>query len=149
MNIFFRKLLPLLLLLSVSDSILSAGEYDDIDWADSYQEALNLAKAENKNVMVLITSKRCKWCKKLKRKTLSKDSIINKLNSNFISVEVTRKRDDYPYKTLRARAVPTTYFLTPEGKTIMRPVIGYWNPSNYLSYLKDVDRRVKRLSSKN
>jgi thioredoxin-related protein len=127
---------------------LSGGDYDDIDWADSYKEALHLAKANNKYVMVLITSKRCKWCKKLKRKTLSSDPVIEKLNSKFVSVEVTRRKDEYPHRKLRARAVPTTYFLTPDGRAVMRPVIGYWNRTNYLSYLDDVDRKIRRLEKK-
>jgi thioredoxin-related protein len=118
----------------------------DINWEYSYEDALKEAKKQNKYVMVLITSKRCKWCKKLKYRTLSNAKVINTLNDKFISVEITRNVDDYPKRELRARAVPTTYFLTPNGKKIMkRPVIGYWNVTNYLSHLNVVDRFIKKI----
>ena len=136
-------------LLFFSLSTLSGADFYDINWEDSYKEALAEAKIQNKYVMVLITSKRCKWCKKLKRYTLTNDAVVNRLNDKFISVELTRKRDDYPQKELRARAVPTTYFLDADGNKIMnRPVIGYWNVRNYLSQLDVVDYQIQRKEKK-
>jgi len=120
-------------------------EYDDIDLKVDYDEVVEFSKIQNRPAMVLITSKRCKWCKKFKKRTLSDDKIINRLNENFVVVEVTRKKDDYPYKKLRARAVPTIYFIDGNGKPFMRPVIGYWNIENFNSYLNDAERRFKKL----
>jgi len=134
----FLFLLPIIVFLSYG------GEYDDVDLKIDFEEAVEMGKIENKPVMVLITSTRCKWCKKFKKKTLSNDKIINRLNDKFSVVEVTRKKDDYPYKKLRARAVPTIYFVGADGKPFMRPVIGYWNIENFDSYLDDAERRFKR-----
>jgi len=136
----FLLLLPFIVFLSYG------GEYDDIDLKVDFEEAVDIGKVENKPIMVLITSKRCKWCKKFKKRTLSDDKIINRLNDKFEVVEVTRKKDDYPYKKLRARAVPTIYFLNSDGKPFMRPVIGYWNIENFNSYLNDAERRFKKIN---
>jgi thioredoxin-related protein len=122
--------------------LIFGGDYEDIDWEVDYSDAIKVAKYQNKPVMVLITTKRCKWCKKLKNRTLSNDTIIGKLNSNFVAVEVTRRKDDYPYKKLRARAVPTIYFLDANGKPLMKPVIGYWNIKNFNSYIKFATRKA-------
>ena len=134
----------LFLILPILTMFSFAGEYDDIELKIDYDEAISIGKIEGKPVMVLITSKRCKWCKKFKKKTFSDDKIINRLNENFSVVEVTRKKDDYPYKKLRARAVPTIYFLNSNGKPFMRPVIGYWNIENFNSYLSDAERKFKK-----
>jgi len=133
----------LLLILVILFTYSQAGEYDDIDLKIDYEEAVEIGQIDKKPIMILITSKRCKWCKKLKKKTLSNDKIINRLNENFSVVEVTRKKDDYPYKKLRARAVPTIYFLGSNGKPFMRPIIGYWNVENFSSYLDDAERRFR------
>lgn len=121
------------------------GDYEDIEWSFDYEEAVQTGLKQDKPIMVLITSKRCKWCKKFKAKTLSNDKIINRLNNDFITVEVTRKKDDYPYKKLRARAVPTIYFINKNGKPVMRPVIGYWSIENFNSYLDDAQRKIKKV----
>ncbi|HIC42850.1 MAG TPA: DUF255 domain-containing protein [Sulfurimonas sp.] len=42
---------------------------NELNWANSYNEALLIAKAENKNIMLLITSKTCRWCRKLESNT--------------------------------------------------------------------------------
>ncbi len=142
MNIF--KTFSLIIALMTALSSLNGGEYDDIDWGVDYNDAVKIGEKSNKPIMVLITSKRCKWCNKLKSKTLSDDTIIERLNASFSTVEVTRKEDDYPYKKLRARAVPTIYFLGKDGKPLMRPVVGYWNIENFNSYLDDAERLAKK-----
>ena len=123
---------------------LFGGDYHDIDWALDYRDAIKEAKSSKKSVMVLITSKYCKWCKKLKRETLSNDIVIDRVNREFVAVEVRRGAKNYPYRHLRARVVPTIYFLYNNGKPIMRPVRGYWSVENFLSYLDDAQRRMAR-----
>jgi thioredoxin-related protein len=134
------------ILLFLTSIALFAGDYEDIEWELDYKDATKVANYQNKPIMVLITTKRCKWCKKMKHKTLSDDSVISRLNENFVTVEVTRREDDYPYKELRARAVPTIYFLSAEGKKIMRPVMGYWNVENFMSYIGKAEKEAMRSS---
>jgi thioredoxin-related protein len=131
-------------ILLISSMTLFSGDYEDINWESDFSDALKSAKFQSKPTMVLITTKRCKWCKKMKRKTLGNEEVIGRLNSNFVTVEVTRRVDDYPYKELRARAVPTIYFLSAEGKPLMRPVIGYWNVENFLSYINRAEKQAMR-----
>ena len=135
----------IVILLAIIFLFSYAGDYEDIDFKIDFEEAIEIGQIENKPTMVLITSKRCKWCKKLKTRTLSNDKIINRLNDKFTVVEVRRKQDDYPHKKLRARAVPTTYFVDFQGKPFMRPIIGYWNTENFSSYLDKAERKFKRL----
>lgn len=142
MNIGKRFITVFLLLLSFLQS--SESSYKDIDWSINYRDAIKTAQHKNRPVMVLITSKRCKWCKKLKYETLSNEAIIDRLNDNFVTVEIDRYKRNYPYKRLRVRVVPTIYFLDKNGKPLMRPVIGYWSAENFNSYLDDVERRLKR-----
>lgn len=132
---FMNKIFLLLLLASFS---LHAGE---IIWANSFKEALAKAKKEDKNLMVLITTESCRWCRKLESQTLTDDAVISRLNRDYVSVHLTRNVDEYP-RYLNAPGVPATYFLDRTGQPIIKRVMGYWNVEDYLSYLNDVDYKL-------
>ena len=130
----------ILLLLSLLSFSLYSSE---LNWADSYKDAISKAKAENKNVMLLITSHTCRWCRKLESETLMDEDIIKRVNKDYISIHVTRGEDEYP-EELVAPGVPATYFLDNNGKPIIRKVMGYWNAEDYFSFLDDVDYKLGR-----
>ncbi len=121
-------------------ALLSGAE---LSWADSYADAVAKAKAENKNVLVLISKDRCRWCKKLKTTTLQDEAVVARVERGYVAVEVTRGVDDYP-EYLKAKMVPMSYFLYPDGSLIMRGVAGYWSTEDYMSFLDDVDYKIKK-----
>jgi len=115
----------------------------ELNWVDSYKDAISKAKSDKKNIMVLITTSSCRWCRKLELETLVDKSVIKRLNSDYVSLHVTRGKDEYP-SFLQAPGVPTTYFLDADGKPIIKRVMGYWNVEDYLSFLDDVDYKLGR-----
>jgi len=127
-----------LILLCVSFLSLHAA---DLNWANSFKEALVQAQAEDKQMMVLITTETCRWCRKLESETLTDETVINRLNKDYVSVHLTRGVDEYP-RYLSAPGVPATYFLDRAGQPIIKRVMGYWNVEDYLSYLDDVDYKL-------
>lgn len=128
-----------LLLLLTFFSLHSA----EIIWADSFKEALAKAQKEDKNLMVLITTETCRWCRKLESETLTDEAVVARLNREYISVHLTRGLDEYP-PYLDASGVPAIYFLDRTGQPIIKRVRGYWNAEDYLSYLDDVDYKLGR-----
>lgn len=112
-----------------------------INWESSFKAALAKAQMENKSMMVLITSTTCRWCRKLESETLTDESVIFRVNRDYVSVHLTRDVDDYP-RYLSAPGVPSTYFLDSNGKPIIKRVMGYWNVEDYHSYLDDVDYKL-------
>ena len=115
----------------------------EINWAKDYDTAIKQAKKEHKRVMLLITSETCKWCRKLEATTLKDFKVVDRLNRDYISIEVTRNKDEYPTQFM-AKVVPITYFLDNDEEVIMRGVMGYWSSEDYLSIMDDVDRYYKR-----
>lgn len=131
-----QKLLVILLL-----SMMAFGA--ELHYAHDYKSAVSQAKKENKNIFLLITTPTCKWCKKLKATTLKDATVVARINAGFIPVQVFRDKDDYP-SHLKAQMVPKSYFLYPDGSTIMRGTMGYWNVEDYLSIMDDVDYKIKK-----
>ncbi len=115
----------------------------ELDWAGSYQEAVQKAIKQQKNVMLLVTTTKCRWCRKLESTTLRDERVIKRLEKDYVSVHVTRDVDDYP-EDLKVRGVPSTFFLDVNGKPIIKKVLGYWNVEDYLSFLDDVDYKLGR-----
>lgn len=115
----------------------------DIEWAHSYKEAMEKAKFQKKNVMLLITTESCRWCRKLESTTLKDAKVVARLNKDYIAVHVTRDVDEYP-SYLKTNGVPASYFLDNKGNPIIKKVTGYWNAEDYLSFLDDVDYKLGR-----
>lgn len=113
----------------------------DLIWTNSFAQALAKAQKEDKNIMVLITTKSCRWCRKLESETLTDEVVISRLNKDYVSVHLTRGVDEYP-QYLEAPGVPATYFLDRTGQPLIKRVMGYWNVEDYLSYLDDVDYKL-------
>ena len=109
----------------------------------SYEAAKIQAIKENKQLMVLITTENCKYCKKMKRTTFAIPKVIERIENSYIFVEVTRFKDSYP-RSLNAIGVPTTYFLYNDGTPIMRGVLGYWNSIDFMSFMDDADRKIDK-----
>jgi len=115
----------------------------ELNWAKSYNEAVKKAKIEKKNIMLLVTTKTCRWCRKLEATTLQDEDVVSRLNRDYVSVHVTRDEDEYP-SDLEVKGVPTNFFLDVLGKPIVKKVVGYWNVEDYLFYLDDVDYKLGR-----
>ena len=135
-----RSLLMIKILLILSLSLLSL-HAADLNWAKSYQDAVSKATEQKKNIMLLVTTKTCRWCRKLESTTLKDESVVSRLEKDYVSVHVTRDVDEYPCH-LKVKGVPTTFFLDVSGKPIIKKVIGYWNVEDYLSYLDDVEYKL-------
>ena len=115
---------------------------EDILWNSNFEAAKAKAQKEDKIIYVVITSETCRWCRKLESTTLEQPAIIKNLNAKYVSVALTRDKDNYP-PCLKTPVVPMTYFLAPDGRVIYS-VPGYWVEEDYLSMMGDVERKYKK-----
>ncbi|SFZ97645.1 hypothetical protein MNB_SV-5-609 [hydrothermal vent metagenome] len=129
-----KKLFTIVVLLT---AILNA----DIVWQKDIVTAFELAKKENKTVMVFVESENCRWCKKMKKNTLSDEKVIKSVNS-FISVKVFRENQEAVKQLPNIQGVPTVFFMSADKK-IIETSIGYYSVEDFLSYINDVKKKTK------
>lgn len=110
-----------------------------------YDEALKLAKKENRHILVDFTTKWCTYCKKMEATTYRDSEIVDMLNKNFALAKVDGDSynlvnvsdGDITEKGLTlqygVRAYPTTWLLEPDG-TKIAPVQGYIDKAK-MSYI--------------
>jgi len=121
--------------------LLSACLNADIIWQKDIPTALQLAQKEHKLVMVFVEGETCRWCKKMKHRTLSDEAVDKRLQS-YISVKVFRENEEAVKALPEIQGVPSIFFMTAEQK-ILESVIGYYNVEDFISYINDVEKKVK------
>ena len=111
----------------------------NLNWNNDYKKALVDAKAQNKDVYMLITSSDCRWCRKFESTTLQEKEVIDRLKKQYVLLHVDRDKDFLP-EGIKSKRVPRHYFLTNKGE-IIYSFLGYWNQEDLFSFLKDVDEK--------
>jgi thioredoxin-related protein len=103
--------------------LISSMYAKSLPFLDNYDEAMKVAKKEKKDVMLVVVSTTCPWCRRYKQKTLTNSSVQKAILDNYIVLmlnkDIDEMRDD-----LRARLVPTTFFLDSSGEEFYS-AIGY------------------------
>ncbi len=122
-----------LILLLLSVGLLMA----EVEWRPSYDQAQAEAKKAQRPILVLLVSHTCHWCRKLENRTLQNPEVVEFINTHFVPVLVYREDGGYP-DTIHSSLVPTTFYLTPEGKYLLNPkrTMGYMEPMDYMSDMK-------------
>lgn len=88
----------------------------------NYQEALDLAKKENKVVFLDIYATWCGPCKQLKKYTFADKSAGDFFNTNFVNMALDGEQEEGAAlaQKFEIRAYPTLMFITPEGELIIK-----------------------------
>jgi thioredoxin-related protein len=133
-----NKLLGMFLLVG---TLISTNLFaEEIAWVKDINNAFELAQKEQKTVMVLVEGENCRWCKKMKHRTLADENVQKKLKS-YITVKVMREDDDAVKDLPIIDGVPSVFFMSAEKKVI-ESVIGYFNIEDFLSYISDVEKKT-------
>jgi len=111
-----------------------------LDWVKDFDTALNIAQKEKKIVMVMVESQYCRWCKKMKHRTLSDEGIEKRLK-NYVLVKVMREDTSTMAKLPKIHGVPTIFFMTPK-KAVIEDVVGYFDVLDFNSYISDVEKKT-------
>jgi thioredoxin 1 len=99
----------------------------------TWEEALQLAKKENKLIFLDIYATWCGPCKKLKANTFSNTEVGSYYNQNFINVAFDGEQGDGAMLMQKygLRSFPSLLFIDGNGKVVGQTV-GYHNPSQFL-----------------
>jgi len=126
------------------DNKLQSKEKDSIStiaglpWHSDLESAFSLASKENKNVIVMVGEESCRFCKKMKEKTLIDVRIQKKLN-NYILVSLKRSdKKSIKYISEFDGNIPSFFFMK-SNKEMIEPVVGYFKPDDFLQYIEEIE----------
>jgi len=110
-----------------------------LEWAKDLDTAFAVAQKEDKNVMVLVEGENCRWCKKMKHRTLS-DERVEKRLKKFVLVKIMREDGKAMSVMPAIKGVPTIFFMK-KDKEVIEDIVGYFNVEDFISYINDVEKR--------
>ncbi|RNC84251.1 MAG: thioredoxin domain-containing protein [Winogradskyella sp.] len=123
--------------------------YNPVDWKAWNNKSLELAKSQNKLIIVSIGYSACHWCHVMEEESFQNDSIAKLMNDNFVSIKVDREeRPDVDKIYLNAVELmngsggwPLNCITLPDG----RPVFGgtYFTKRQWAKILKDMSELYK------
>ena len=116
-----------------------------INWKN-HGEARDISKSTNKMQIIYFATQWCAYCRKMEKDTFGDEGVISFMNENFISsrVDITKEKEIAGH--FGVRAVPVTWFVTPEGLGL-RFVPGYIDAETFLWMLKYVHSEKYKTST--
>ena len=123
--------------------------HNPVDWKAWNDETLELAKKENKLILISIGYSSCHWCHVMEHESFENDSVATVMNENFINIKVDREeRPDIDQVYMNAVQLmtgrggwPLNCIALPDG----RPVWGgtYFPKENWISALEQLSKMYK------
>ena len=121
--------------------VLLSSTLFSLEWAKDINAAFAMAQKEQKNVMVYVEGENCRWCKKMKGRTLSDEDVEKRLEK-FVVVKVMREDLKAMAHLPSVRGVPTTFFMD-KNKKVLETILGYANSEDFIAYINDVEKVAK------
>jgi len=123
--------------------------HNPVDWHPWKDEALELAKKENKLLLISIGYSSCHWCHVMEHESFENEEVAAVMNQNFINIKVDREeRPDIDQVYMNAVQLmtgrggwPLNCIALPDG----RPVWGgtYFPKENWISALEQLSKMYK------
>ena len=109
-------------LLEESSPYLRQHAYNPVNWFPWGKEALDLARRENRPILLSIGYSACHWCHVMERESFEDEAIAGIMNDHFVNIKVDREErpdlDDIYMTAVQAISGsggwPMTVFLTPD-----------------------------------
>ncbi|TNF43134.1 MAG: DUF255 domain-containing protein, partial [Epsilonproteobacteria bacterium] len=108
----------------------------EISWMESYIKASEIAKAEDKPMLIFISRPDCGSCKAMKEITFKDKIVYPYINEHFIPVLLNINNNDAP-KSLQAEVTPTFHFVKYDGTKLRETLRGGKTGKFYLNILKE------------
>lgn len=140
LKIIISGLLVFILALSLHGNAAGKEESKGIKFHEgTWNEALELAKKENKLVFLDVSASWCPPCKLLKANTFTNAEVGALFNSNFINVAVDGEKGEgiALARKFQVSAYPTLLFINAEGQ-VVKKAMGYHPPNEFLNLGKAV-----------
>lgn len=109
----------------------------NLTFGTDLEEALEFATAQDKSVFVYFRSEYCGWCRKFEQETFTNNTVISKLDENFVLVSMDVDKQKEEIRGFGIRGTPASVFLYPNGTEISR-IPGYTDTESFITILNEI-----------
>ncbi|QSZ42968.1 thioredoxin fold domain-containing protein [Sulfurimonas aquatica] len=101
----------------------------------NYDEAVRKAKKYHKNIMFVLVSNYCPWCRKFEQKVLMNPKVDKTIQSKYIPLILNKEKDKFPQK-FNSSFTPIMNFLDYKTLKSYKNIIGYNNKDEFTYFIK-------------
>ena len=112
---------------------------------NTFSEALQMAKKENKLIFLYVNASWCGPCIELKMTTFISKAVGEQYNPAFINISLNGEKGDGPALAIKykVRGYPTFLFINSDGKVVYR-TDGFLNAKNFL----DLGEKIYKMNQR-
>ena len=107
----------------------------EMKYETNYEEAVKKSKKLHKNIMLVLVSNYCPWCRKFEQRVLLKNEVNDLIQKNYIPLILNREKDPFP-KEFDTGFTPIVHFIDYKTQKSYKNVIGYNNKDEFTYILK-------------
>lgn len=107
----------------------------EMKYETNYNEAVKKSKKLQKNIMLVLGSHYCPWCRKFEQRVLLKKEVNNMIQKNYIPLILNREKDPFP-KEFDTGFTPIVHFIDYKTQKSYKNVVGYNNKDEFTYILK-------------
>lgn len=128
-----------LLLLTLFSTLLFSQNVEKFaqknNYETDYKTAMKKAQKEHKDIMLVLVSEHCSWCKKLENETLSDADVKKEVRKHYIPLILNRNERNFPEK-FYSSFLPTIHFINYNNENYFVTELGFRDKNDFLEYIK-------------
>jgi hypothetical protein len=106
-----------------------------LGYGTNYAKAVETAKAQHKNVMLVLVSNYCPWCRKFEEQVLRKQEVNDLVHEKYVPVILNKEKDSFP-AAFNLSFTPIVHFIDPRTQQSYHRVVGYNERDAFLHWLR-------------
>lgn len=122
-------------------TLLSSALFAELDWASSYDAALEQAEKEKKLLMVMLTKENCDACWYMENVVFENDDVVYEVETDFVPLQLDIHNNFIP-DGMGYIGTPTFHFVRADGKKIER-LDGAANAKDFTDFIRKVKQQAK------
>lgn len=143
-----KVIIPILVAIFFAFGCAENQASDDLTWETNLEKAIEIAKTENKAVLINFTgSDWCKWCKKLNAEVFSQKEFADYAKENLVLVKldfprsIPQSNETKMYNQTLAqkygvRGFPTILIMNSQGQLVAKTGYQPGGAVNYINHIK-------------
>lgn len=120
-----------------------ARDTDTIDWVKDYKVGIELAKQQNKPVLLAFYKLHTRFCSDMSQNTYNNPEVIAYVEANFVPILIDVDKQPEIAERYHIGYYPTHYIKPPDSDELIGPHVGYDEPPVFIQKLKDLLKQME------
>jgi len=118
---------------------------DTIDWVEDYEAGVNLAKQQNKPVLLAFHKRNISFCRVMEQYVYNNSEAIKYVEANFVPILIDVDKQPEIAKQYNINYYPTYYVKYPHSDELSDPLAGcYPNPPLFIERINHLLNKIKQ-----